>query len=77
MATKNYSFYSSSPFKYNFKWKFQSSIQNAKEQELWTILLILFIPLLLRKELSPVEIWDKRNGNEQQLITKLLKKYDN
>jgi hypothetical protein len=33
MTIKNYSFYSSNPFKYNFKGKFQSPLQNAKEQE--------------------------------------------
>jgi hypothetical protein len=33
MTTKNYSFYGSNPFKYNFKGKFQSPIQNAKKEQ--------------------------------------------
>jgi hypothetical protein len=57
MTIKNYAFYSSTPFKYNFKEKFQYPIQNAKEQEILnTFDNSFFDPLLLKKKLSPTEI---------------------
>jgi hypothetical protein len=34
MTIRNYYFYSSNPFKYNFKGKFQCPIQNVEEQEI-------------------------------------------
>jgi hypothetical protein len=34
MIVRNYALYSLNQFKYNFKRKFQYSIQNAKEQEI-------------------------------------------
>jgi hypothetical protein len=41
-----------------------------KNRKFWILFIILFDPLILKKELSPAEIWDKRNGKEQQLIKK-------
>jgi hypothetical protein len=44
-----------------------------KNKKLWTLLIVLFIPLLFKKKLSSVEIQDKRNGKAYQFIKKCLK----
>jgi hypothetical protein len=38
-----------------------------KNRKFGTLLIVLFIPLLLKKELTSTEIQDKRNGKEDQI----------